>query len=207
MTSALDQNSKSPSLARWCRIFGLVFFLLGGALFILRQNLPESTPTPSTFEETSTPRNATQKPPEEAPPVEHSPAYPAFSPPEPETLANLPHHPEADLIGTVAVSPQDEPRVIWQMFDAYRQAFRSFPTGQSNAQFIFALQGTNPTRQPIFPLQHPRLDAEGNLLDAWGTPFHFHSISRNHLQIRSAGPDRELFTAEDLVYPPSADLP
>lgn len=129
------------------------------------------------------------------------PAFPVLNPPSPESLAAFPHHPEADLLGDPSISPESEVQLIWNLFDVYRQAFGSFPTGAENAHFMFALQGANPGRQPIFPLQHQRLDENGHLLDAWGKPFHFHSISRHSLEIRSAGPDGELFTAEDLVYP------
>ncbi len=64
-----------------------------------------------------------------------------------------------------------------------------------------ALRERNPYGLPIFPITHPRLDTEGALLDAWGRRFHFHPVSRHHLEIRSLGPDGEIFTRDDLMVP------
>jgi hypothetical protein len=165
-------------------------------------SVQEGTPVPPAATLRSDAQPApTEAPPRPTPPAANNPAFPALTPPSPETLANLPHHPEGLQLGSPSIPPEDEPRLVWNLFDVYRQAFQSFPTGASNAHFIHAIQGANPGRQPIFPLEHTRLDPEGNLLDAWGTPFHFHPISRHALEIRSAGPDRELFTEDDIVYP------
>ena len=41
----------------------------------------------------------------------------------------------------------------------------------------------------------------GELIDRWGTPFFFHQLSREFMQVRSAGPDRRHFTADDVLWP------
>ncbi|GAB4173537.1 MAG: hypothetical protein Fur0032_13170 [Terrimicrobiaceae bacterium] len=46
------------------------------------------------------------------------------------------------------------------------------------------------------------MSPDGQLLDRWGVPYHLHQMSSNDLDFRSAGPDRELFTADDLVSTP-----
>ena len=86
-------------------------------------------------------------------------------------------------------------------FQLYRERFGSMPSGEDNAQFLNALRGRNPAALGIFPLAHPRLDSTGQLLDRWGTPYFFHALSRDHIQIRSAGPDRSFYTEDDVVYP------
>lgn len=48
------------------------------------------------------------------------------------------------------------------------------------------------------PRQSPRI-REGQLLDRWGTPYWFHANGTNHLEIRSAGPDRDLFNSDDII--------
>jgi len=44
-----------------------------------------------------------------------------------------------------------------------------------------------------------RINANGELVDPWGTPFFFHQLSGREMEIHSAGPDRVLWTADDLV--------
>lgn len=65
-----------------------------------------------------------------------------------------------------------------------------------------ALRGGNARQLPIFPRTHPPLDAQGALLDAWGKPFVFHLLSSQDIEIRSSGPDGEIFTEDDLLVPP-----
>lgn len=40
---------------------------------------------------------------------------------------------------------------------------------------------------------------DGLLLDRWSTPYWFHANGGNQLEIRSAGPDKELFTPDDII--------
>jgi hypothetical protein len=44
-----------------------------------------------------------------------------------------------------------------------------------------------------------RINARGELVDYWGTPFFFHQLSGTEMEIRSAGPDRVMWTVDDLV--------
>jgi hypothetical protein len=64
-----------------------------------------------------------------------------------------------------------------------------------------SLCGMNPGKLAVFPQDHPRLDPEAGLLDAWGRPFVFHQISSDHLEIRSIGQDGEIFSDDDIVVP------
>jgi len=139
------------------------------------------------------------------PPQAHERATPeraAVTAPRPQELQPVDSHPMAISFGNGSVPPENEPAALLDLFDVYRREFGSFPAGEDNPQMMHALMGRNPSGLPIFPLHHPRLDAHGALLDAWGHSFLFHSISRHHLAIRSVGPDGEIFTADDLVVPP-----
>ena len=130
-----------------------------------------------------------------------TPARIAMVPPKSEELAPIHYHPMADAIGKPGFPPEKEIAAVMQFFQLYRENFGAFPAGEGNAQFMNALRGNNPTHLPIFPLSHPRLDAKGNLLDSWGKPYIFHAVSRDRLEIRSSGPDGEIFTADDLTLP------
>jgi hypothetical protein len=128
-----------------------------------------------------------------------SPSRPALEPPS--STDGQTGHPEAAAFGTAAIPADREPTVLLGFFQFYRREFGSFPTGNEPAHFLNALAGTNPGKLVIFPRQHPRVSPDGALLDAWGSPFHIHPVSRDHLEVRSAGPDRTLFTDDDLVVP------
>jgi hypothetical protein len=86
-------------------------------------------------------------------------------------------------------------------FTIFRERFGGYPAAEDNPGMMYALAGANPDGLVIFPADHPRMDPARGLLDAWGNPFHFHMIARDHLEIRSAGPDGELFTDDDLLAP------
>ncbi len=44
-----------------------------------------------------------------------------------------------------------------------------------------------------------RINEKGELVDAWNTPFFFHQISGTEMEIHSAGPDKIMWTQDDLV--------
>jgi len=44
-----------------------------------------------------------------------------------------------------------------------------------------------------------RINAKGELVDYWGTPFFFHQLSGTQMEIHSAGPDRQMWTGDDIV--------
>lgn len=68
----------------------------------------------------------------------------------------------------------------------------------SNEEISAALRGKNKARMVFLPDGHPAFDAQGRLMDRWGTPLFFHASSRDRLDIRSAGPDHQMWTADDI---------
>ena len=83
------------------------------------------------------------------------------------------------------------------LFRDYRLALSQLPTG-TNAEITAALQGNN-LRQLRLPIpENAHINAQGELCDAWKTPYFFHSISSSHIEIRSAGPDQIMGNADDL---------
>ncbi len=161
--------------------------------------LPEATPTAERSESQGT--DAEMKPtPVPPPPVDPRAAgRPALLPPNRADLRSIPPHPDAVAIGTDAFTPEQELDVLANLLLLYREAIGSVPTGEKNAHIMNALRGNNPERQSWFPLEHPRLSPEGDLLDPWGTPYFFHNLSSTRLEVRSAGPDREMFSDDDLI--------
>lgn len=81
----------------------------------------------------------------------------------------------------------------------YGDRFGGNPVG-NNAEITAALAGDNPKHLNfIQPEAGLHLNANGELVDPWGTPLFFHQLSAHDMEIHSAGPDLKLWTYDDLV--------
>jgi len=80
----------------------------------------------------------------------------------------------------------------------YGAMFGGNPVG-SNPEITSALQGQNPKGINFLKADGNRVNDQGELVDAWGTPYFFHQLSGTETEIRSAGPDQIMYTADDLV--------
>jgi hypothetical protein len=84
-------------------------------------------------------------------------------------------------------------------FRHYSSVFGGNPVG-TNPEITQALNGANPKQINFIKTEDGmRINAQGELVDSWGTPFFFHQLSATEMEIRSAGPDRKMWTADDLV--------
>jgi len=82
----------------------------------------------------------------------------------------------------------------------YGQMFGGNPVG-NNAEITAALNGNNPRKINFISAEAGmRVNGNGELIDAWGTPYFFHQLSGSDMEIHSAGPDRVMWTADDLVF-------
>lgn len=122
-----------------------------------------------------------------------------FHIPEADEMSDLPSHPLAEEISAGLLTPAEEPAAVLEIFGAYRNAFGSYPSGEDNVQLMNALRGGNAGKRAIFARASPRLNAEGALLDGYGTPFFFHLLSSQAMEVRSAGEDRQFYTPDDVV--------
>jgi len=84
------------------------------------------------------------------------------------------------------------------MIRDYRTLAGENPVG-TNAEIMSALMGGNPKQAQLGPPEGIPLNEKGELIDRWGTPYFFHQLSRDHMEIRSAGPDRIMWTEDDPV--------
>jgi len=69
----------------------------------------------------------------------------------------------------------------------------------ANEEWSAALRGKRPGTEPWFSESSPALDSQQRLIDRWQTPLHFHALGNKQWEIRSAGPDRKLWTEDDLM--------
>ena len=81
----------------------------------------------------------------------------------------------------------------------YGEMFGGNPVG-TNPEITSQLTGNNPKHiNFINPQPGTSVNAMGELVDAWGTPYFFHQISGAEMEIHSAGPDKIMWTSDDLV--------
>ncbi|MEO8615261.1 MAG: hypothetical protein ABI600_08985 [Luteolibacter sp.] len=69
----------------------------------------------------------------------------------------------------------------------------------ANEEWSAALRGKRPGFEPWISERSPALNQQGRLIDRWGTPLFFHALGGKRWEIRSAGPDRRLWTGDDLI--------
>lgn len=106
----------------------------------------------------------------------------------------------ADELNAPESSIQRDLEVVREFLSLYSQAYGAGNPVGLNEDITAALTGTanpNDTRH-LFPRRHNAI-RNGQLIDRWGTPFWFHPESGTKMEIRSAGPDRNLFTADDVL--------
>lgn len=80
----------------------------------------------------------------------------------------------------------------------YGQRFGGNPVG-TNAEIVQMLNGGNDQGARYLQQQQMRLNENGELLDSFGTPYFFHQISSQEMEVRSAGPDKTLWTPDDIA--------
>jgi hypothetical protein len=81
----------------------------------------------------------------------------------------------------------------------FASALGGNPVG-TNPEITRALNGENQAHITFLRLEGGiRTNSLGELVDSWGTPYFFHQLSAHEMEIRSAGPDQTMWTADDLV--------
>jgi hypothetical protein len=81
----------------------------------------------------------------------------------------------------------------------YGSMFHGNPVG-TNPEITSALNGNNPRQVTFINAESGlQINDKGEMVDPWGTPLFFHQLSANEMEIRSAGPDKIMWTADDLV--------
>lgn len=81
----------------------------------------------------------------------------------------------------------------------YRSMFGGNPVG-TNPEITRALNGDNPKQVKFINEEAGlRINGREELVDYWATPFFFHQLSGTEMEIRSAGSDKVMWTADDLV--------
>jgi hypothetical protein len=85
-----------------------------------------------------------------------------------------------------------------RMITDYHTLLGENPVG-TNAEIMKALMGGNPREATLGPSEGQTLNDKGELIDLWGTPYFFHQLSKDVMEVRSAGPDKIMWTDDDAV--------
>jgi hypothetical protein len=158
------------------------------------QARPAPAPTAATEVQNDEPATETVPAPEPPGPVLPKPRTVALA-----AVEETPARPEPGKSGS-GVTPLTALGNLRSVFRQYSSRLGGNPVGD-NAEITAALNGRN-ARHVVFLNRKEdgvRINARGELVDSWDTPYSFHQLSRTEMAIRSAGPDRRMWTAYDLV--------
>jgi hypothetical protein len=113
----------------------------------------------------------------------------------------------ADELNVPAGTIQRDLKILNEVFETWQTNFprTGNPVGE-NVEITAALTGSNEHRFAFIPPSHRAINARGELCDRWGTPFRFHQLSGQHMEIRSAGPDRKFLTEDDALLSPEVAI-
>tara|TARA_B100000927_G_scaffold202988_1_gene164574 strand:+ start:3926 stop:4624 length:699 start_codon:yes stop_codon:yes gene_type:complete len=95
--------------------------------------------------------------------------------------------------------PVEDIQLLTSAVASYRQIFRENPIAGENREVVEALTGNNPYQMMFIDPSHPAINSNNELMDRWKVPYQFHPVSRDQMEIRSAGVDRQFGTADDIM--------
>jgi hypothetical protein len=200
---------------------GAVFWWVGGLREERSGSLTQKAPSDSKPKDSKT-ISSVIEPMKEAPPpqVTTSVTPGVIMTPEPPAVAKVPDDPPPTSPGgstsppVAAMSPnsvrppgsapdelegaKNEAESLALNIRQYRLRFGGNPVG-TNAEIVKELDGGNPKTARYLPTELKRLNEKGELVDTWGTPYFFHQLSAEEMETRSAGPDKILWTTDDMV--------
>jgi hypothetical protein len=175
----------------------IVFVLAGRRTSTPPQTPPEPIATPSPATPSAQPLSTV------APGKASATPRPASTP-----IAALPPSPSATpkLIPRPAFDPYNPPQLegssdvekTKQMLKDYRTTFGENPFG-TNAEIMKSIMGGNKKGAMLGPPEGMSLNGFGELVDHWDNPIFFHQLSREVMEVRSAGPDGRMWTGDDVI--------
>jgi hypothetical protein len=184
----------------------LILAVVIGAIIMRKpaSDAPVAVPPPVVEEQPSPAPEPTTTPPADGTTAE--PILPGALPPG-VPMPQPPPSAPGDRFARPALDKSPDPELeiarndaenIGLMLRDFRTVQGENPTG-SNAEIMKAVMGGNKKGAQLGPPTGMALNQEGELVDRWGTPVFFHQLSGNEMEIRSAGPDRKLYTGDDIT--------
>jgi hypothetical protein len=196
-------------MKRWLPAILLICVAVALAWYFMSRTKSQSPPKPEVPTSPDFPttalRNSNSKP--ATPGAQESKSAPIQSNTNSPRAATIPAEPSKPLpyiLGSVDAPPTNiAPQIVLENMRRavinYGSTFSGNPVG-TNPEIAAALNGENPKQiKFIDPEAGLRINGKGELVDPWGTPFFFHQLSATDTEIRSAGPDKIMWTRDDLV--------
>jgi hypothetical protein len=102
--------------------------------------------------------------------------------------------------GRPTLPPENDLTLVSRLMDNFTLLVKSMKDRplSANGDWAAALRGRNPARERFLPDNHAAFNAQRELVDRWGTPLFFHALGGSRFDLRSAGPDRQLWTGDDI---------
>jgi hypothetical protein len=172
----------------------LILAIVTGIL-IWNYHRPADRPAPQTTEKPGAafppPASLETPPPATAmfAPPSHLPATPA-----PSAALVLPG--SSSRTTSVAEDISEELSAVDSTIRSFQAVHGENPIG-SNAEITSALLGNNLKQIKLEVPVGSQINGDGQMCDRWGTPYFFHQVSATETEIRSAGPDRQMWTGDD----------
>ncbi|MEO7932769.1 MAG: hypothetical protein ABIT76_06395 [Chthoniobacterales bacterium] len=85
---------------------------------------------------------------------------------------------------------------VRHMITDYHTLMGENPVG-TNSEIMAALNGGNPRQARLGPPEGSELNKNGELVDRWGTPYFFHQLSKDTMEVLSAGADKIMWNDDD----------
>jgi len=196
-------------MKRWLPAILLICILAVVAWYFASRGNNQSAPNPNIPVDSNTPvatlhnsKAAVVSGKQEATTAANGQSNPGTSPAP--KVPSAPAKPLPYIVGSADAPPTDiEPQILLENMRRaiinYGSTFSGNPVG-NNSEIAAALNGENPKQiKFIDPEKGLRINGNGELVDSWGTPFFFHQLSATDTEVRSAGPDKIMWTADDLV--------
>ena len=109
----------------------------------------------------------------------------------------------ADALGVAGGDIHRDLTILVTLLEDWRSFFPGDgnPWG-SNAEITAMFMGKNRRKLVFIDPAHRAINADGELCDRWGTPFRFHALAGDRMEIRSAGPDKIFGNTDDALTSP-----
>jgi len=182
-----------------CVLAGMIFLLLLGTRHALNEPLrPDSSKTPAQPKLTNKIANPAASAavakiilPSPVSPGDNKSAYPVLPSTGSTSISITP-----ELTNLPPEAVMENMRTV---FRSYQSMFGGNPVG-TNPEITQALDGGNPRQTHFINEENGmRINRQGELIDPWGTAYFFHQLSGTEMEIHSAGPDKAMWTSDDLV--------
>ncbi len=131
-----------------------------------------------------------------APRVQPEPARQKPIPPVPSVVS-----PFGQELHSTHTSPIGDLKTLHNILQYYAlEDGKQMPFG-TNQEITRALITPDQRGHAYLSPNHPAINLHGEIVDRWKSPVFFHALSSKKMEIRSAGPDKNMYTKDDLLWP------